>query len=76
MSSIISFGKEKLDKLTGVIKVCYKTSNLRLLRATQALIYIGDPQYDFSFKMIAGMLGVSRKTIYNWLTKLGLHHFG
>ena len=69
MSSIISFGKEKLDKLTEVIKDCYKTSNLRLLRATQALIYIGDPQYSFSFQMIAGMLDVSRKTIYNWLTK-------
>lgn len=69
MSSIISFGKEKLEELNKVIQLCYKTSNLRLLRATQALIYIGDSQYDFSFKMMADMLGVSRKTIYNWLTK-------
>lgn len=69
MSSIIRFGKEKLKKLNDVVKHCYKTSNLRLLRATQALIYIGDPQYDFSFEKIAGMLSVSRKTVYNWLTK-------
>jgi len=69
MSLIISFGKEKLKKLNDIKQLCYKTSNLRLLRATQALIYIGDPYYDFSFEMMAGMLGVSRKTIYNWLTK-------
>ena len=69
MSSIISFGKEKLKKLNEVVKYCYKTNNLRLLRVTQALIYIGDPQYDFSFEKIAGMLSVTRKTVYNWLTK-------
>jgi transposase len=69
MSSILSFEKTKLEKLNEVVIICYKTSNLRLLRATQALIYIGDPQYDFSFEMIAGMLSVSRKTVYNWLKK-------
>ena len=69
MSSIIRFGKEKLKKLNEIVNFCYKTSNLRLFRATQALIYIGDPQYDFSFEKIAGMLSVTRKTIYNWLTK-------
>jgi len=69
LSSIIRFGKDKLQKLNGIVKYCYKTSNLRLLRATQALIYIGDPQYDFSFEKIAGLLNVSRKTVYNWLTQ-------
>ena len=69
MSSILSFGKIKLEKLNDVVTICYKTNNLRLFRATQALIYIGDPHYNFSFKMIAGILNVSRKTIYNWLTK-------
>ena len=69
MSLIIHFGKGKLQKLNEVVKFCYKTNNLRLLRATQALIYIGDPQYKFPFKQIASMLNVTRKTIYNWLTK-------
>ncbi|MDX2505092.1 MAG: IS630 family transposase [Gammaproteobacteria bacterium] len=70
MSSIIRFGNEKLKKLNELLKIARKTGNLRLFRTTQALIFIGDQQYNFSFEQIAGLLFVSRKTIYNWLTKL------
>jgi len=67
MISIIRFSKEKLLTLDEVISLCYKTSNIRLLRVTQALIYIGSLTHNFSFQEIADLLKVSRKTIYNWL---------
>ena len=68
MRSIIRFGKKKLLALNDVINLCYKTKNIRLLRATQALIYIGSPNHNYSFSEIANILSVSRKIIYNWLT--------
>ena len=69
MSLSLDFGKTKLVGLTDVINYCYKTSNLRLLRVAQALLYIGTPEHKLSLEKIATLLGVSRKTVYNWLTK-------
>ena len=68
MKKVLIFSKEKLLKLNDVISVCYKTNNIRLLRATQALIYIGSPDYNLSLTEIAHLLNVSRKTIYNWVS--------
>lgn len=69
MSPIISFGKQKLQKLENELKNACKTGNVRLYRVVQALIYIGDKNCNISFYQIANFLNVTRKTIYNWLMK-------
>ena len=69
MRSIISFGKDSLRELEEELGNAYKMGNVRAYRLIQALLYIGNKDYDFSLGYIANLLAVTRKTVYNWLTK-------
>jgi len=64
--SAISISKTLLEKLRASLLTAFKLKNIQAYRLTTALIYYGEGR---GIKEIAIRLGISGKTVVNWVLK-------
>jgi transposase len=68
----LTFSKEVLDKLHEELQVAVIKNNVSLYRVIQALIWLGEGK---PVSMIAELLNVTNKTVYNWLKRFMCKRF-